>query len=122
MVGQPGEALDGIDIGNQLERRQVGYSRHGDEVARGRVVAKGLESQGRFRGAAGGDEGGKGGVSQAIEFSGGHVAHAGGMIVYGVVEAVEHEQFVAVRLEKGLVAHAAIDVLGRGGKGVFAVG
>ena len=122
VVGQSGEALDGIGIGNQLERGQVGDSRHRDEVARGRVVAKGLESQGCFRGAAGGYEGCKGGVSQAVEFAGGHVAHARGMIVDGVVEAVEYEQFVAVRLEKGLVAHAAIDVLGRGGESVFAVG
>ena len=122
VIRELAHAIVSVGVGELLQRRQVRHPRHGDEIAGRRVVAERQERQRTRRTLAGGDEGGERRIRQAVEFSGGHVALAGGVIVDRIVEAVEREQGAAEFFVERLVAETADLVPLRRGVLVVAAG
>ena len=56
VIAGPRVAVDGIGIGKPRERRQVGYARHGHNVAGGRVIAERQKGERAGRALAGRDQ------------------------------------------------------------------
>ena len=70
-------SLDGIRVGDPLQRRNVRDPRHGDQIAGGGVVAECQECERTTRPLAGSDECRKGRVRQTVELAGRHVPRPG---------------------------------------------